>query len=175
MLPFLDAALDTFRKQKDMAERAMVQLPDEKLRVALHPETNSIAVIVKHIAGNMRSRWTDFLTSDGEKPWRERDDEFVDTFASRGQMMETWEAGWKCLFAALDSLTDADLGKSVTIRGESLPVPLAILRQLDHYAYHVGQIVLVARILAGDNWQVLTIPRGESREYNERMRRGQER
>jgi len=172
MSPFLHAAIETFRKQKDMAERAMVQLPDEKLHVALDPNTNSIAVIAKHMAGNMRSRWTDFLTTDGEKPWRERDDEFVDTIASRQEMMVAWEAGWACLFGALASLSDADLEKEVPIRGEPLTVPLAILRQLDHYAYHVGQIILIARVLAKDDWQVLTIPRGQSREYNERLLQG---
>jgi hypothetical protein len=169
MSDFIAAALDTFRKQKELAERAMVQLDDEQLRTALDPNTNSIAVIAKHMAGNMRSRWTDFLTSDGEKPWRERDDEFVDSFASRQQMMECWEAGWACLFQAIEALSAVDLDAHISIRGERLSVPLAILRQIDHYAYHVGQIVLVARILVGENWQVLTIPRGQSREYNERV------
>ena len=165
----LEAAIGTFRKQKDLAERAMVQLSDQQMHVALDPNTNSIAVIAKHMAGNMRSRWTDFLTTDGEKPWRNRDDEFVDTFTSREQILETWNAGWSCLFQALEALSESDLEKQVAIRGERLIVPLAILRQIDHYAYHVGQIVFIARILAGDNWQVLTIPRGKSREYNERV------
>ena len=169
MSALLDAAIDTFRKQKDLAERAMVQLSDEQLRVAFDANTNSIAVIAKHMAGNMRSRWTDFLTTDGEKPWRNRDDEFVDTFTSREQLLETWNVGWSCLFQAIEGLSESDLEKQVAIRGERLAVSLAILRQIDHYAYHVGQIVFIARILAGDNWQVLTIPRGKSREYNERV------
>ena len=169
MSTFLAAAIDTFRKQKELAERVMVQLGDEQLHVALDANTNSIAVIAKHMAGNMRSRWTDFLTSDGEKTWRERDDEFVDTLASRQQITEAWEAGWACLFQAIETLTEADLVKQITIRGEPLPVPLAILRQIDHYGYHIGQIILIARILAGDNWQVLSIPRGQSQDYNRQV------
>ncbi|MEX2317257.1 MAG: DUF1572 family protein [Pirellulales bacterium] len=172
MFDFLQAAIDTFRKQKELAERAMVQLGEDRLHVAIHPETNSIAVIVKHLAGNMRSRWTDFLTSDGEKPWRDRDDEFIDTFTSREEVMSAWEAGWSCLFQALESLGEADMEKQITIRGEPLSVPLAMLRQIDHYGYHVGQIVLIARILAEDNWRVLSIPRGQSRQYNERVWQG---
>jgi hypothetical protein len=172
MSDFLDAAIDTFRKQKELAEGAMRQLGDEELRVALDPNTNSIAVIAKHLAGNMRSRWTDFLTSDGEKSWRDRDDEFIDTFASRDQIMSAWEAGWSCLFQALESLGEGDLKKQISIRGEPLSVPLAIMRQIDHYGYHVGQIVMIARILAKDNWHVLTIPRGQSRQYNERVWQG---
>src|SRR5262249_48194047 len=109
---FVPAAIATFRKQKSMAERAMAQVPDEKLHVALDPETNSIAVIVKHLGGNLKSRWTDFLTTDGEKPWRHRDDEFIDTFKSREEMMQAWEAGYAALFGAIESLTDADLDRT---------------------------------------------------------------
>jgi Protein of unknown function (DUF1572) len=168
--PFLPAAISTFRKQKQMAERAISQLNDEQLRTALDPNTNSIAVIMKHLGGNIRSRWTDFLTTDGEKPWRNRDDEFVDTFASRDEMLQTWEAGWAALFTTLESLTEADLDREVTIRGEVHSVPLAILRALDHCGYHVGQIVLTARLLVGDKpWQTLTISRGGSQQFNERM------
>jgi hypothetical protein len=169
MSDFLHSAIDTFRKQKDLAERAMVQLTDEQLHQALDSNTNSIAVIAKHLAGNMRSRWTDFLTSDGEKPWRNRDDEFIDTFRSRQGLMEAWEGGWSVLLNALKSLTPSDLEQHISIRGEPLSVPLAILRQIDHYGYHVGQIVLIARILAKDDWRVLTIPRGQSQQYNERV------
>jgi hypothetical protein len=169
MSDFLHSAIDTFRKQKDLAERAMVQLTDEQLHQALDANTNSIAVIAKHMAGNMRSRWTDFLTSDGEKPWRNRDDEFVDTFRSRQELMEAWEHGWSVLLNSLASLAPGDLEQQICIRGEPHSVPLAILRQLDHYGYHVGQIVLIARILAKDRWRVLTIPRGESQQYNERV------
>jgi uncharacterized damage-inducible protein DinB len=168
--PFLPSTIATFRKQKQMAERAIVQLSDEQLRTPLDANTNSIAVIMKHIGGNLRSRWTDFLTTDGEKPWRNRDDEFIDTFKSRDKIMQAWEAGWAALFTALESLHEADLGLEVTIRGEVHSVPLAILRALDHCGYHVGQIVLTARLLVGEKpWQTLTIPRGGSQQFNQRI------
>ncbi len=173
MSAFLDATLNTFSKQKQMAEKAMMQISDDDLHVGLHPETNSIAVIAKHMAGNMRSRWTDFLTSDGEKPWRDRDDEFVDTHKTRAAIMSDWESGWSCLLQSVGALTEADLDRQVIIRGEPHTVPLAILRQIDHYAYHTGQIVMVARILAKGQWQVLTIPRGQSRQFNEKFWHGQ--
>jgi Protein of unknown function (DUF1572) len=155
-----------FLYNKDLAERAIAQLADEQLRVALHPETNSIAVIMKHVAGNLLSRWTDFLTTDGEKPWRNRDDEFVDSFSSRQELLDYWNSGWDCLANALDRLTPSDLDATVTIRGEQLSVPLAIARSLSHCGYHVGQIVLISRILADDRWQTLTIPRGGSQAHN---------
>jgi hypothetical protein len=155
-----------FLYNKDLAERAVVQLTDEQLHKALHPETNNVAVIMKHVAGNLLSRWTDFLTSDGEKPWRNRDDEFVHRFASRQELLEYWQKGWSCLIDALDSLRAADLNASVTIRGERLSVPLAIARSLSHCGYHVGQIVLISRILVGDGWKTLTIPRGGSQQHN---------
>lgn len=164
----LSSAIDTFRSQKRLAERALAQLSDEQLRTALDPNTNSIAVIMKHMAGNMLSRWTDFLHSDGEKPWRGRDQEFVDEFTSRGEIEAYWEKGWARLLGAIESLAPEDLGRTVVIRGEPHSVSLAIDRQLSHYGYHVGQIVLIARILAGENWTVLTIPRGQSEEYNRR-------
>jgi uncharacterized damage-inducible protein DinB len=167
---FLPSAIATFRKQKQMADRAIVQLSDEQLRAALDANTNSIAVIMKHLGGNLRSRWTDFLTTDGEKPWRNRDDEFVDAFQSRDEIMQTWEAGWAAIFTTLDSLHADDLDREVTIRGEVHSVPLAILRALDHCGYHTGQIVLTARLLVGDKpWQTLTIPRGGSQQFNDQM------
>lgn len=165
---FLQSARSKFAAQKMMAERAFGQNDDTQIRQALSPETNSVAVIMKHMAGNMLSRWTDLLTSDGEKPWRHRDQEFVDDFADRAELIADWEKGWTCLFDTLDSLTDADLLRAVTIRGEPHTVIDAIVRQLDHYGYHVGQIVLISRILAGDKWEVLTIPRGGSEEFNRR-------
>jgi hypothetical protein len=156
-----------FLNNKDLAERAAAQLSDDQLRIALHAETNSVAVIMKHGAGNLLSRWTDFLTSDGEKPWRNRDDEFIDHFASRRELIEYWESGWTCLTDALLSLRPSDLNATVTVRGERLSVPLAISRSLSHCGYHVGQIVLISRILVGDGWKTLTIPRGQSRLHNE--------
>ena len=162
-------ALTVFQSNKGWADKAMVQLPDDKLHVALDPNTNCIAVIMKHVAGNLLSRWTDFLTADGEKPWRDRDDEFVDTFSSRAELTAYWESGWQRLFDTLAGLTAADVGRTVTIRGESHTVPLAIRRSLAHCGYHVGQIVLIARILAGDRWATITIPRGASAGFNQRV------
>lgn len=163
---FLSAVLNTFEANKRMADRAVAQVPDDKLRVALDPTTNSIAVIMKHVAGNLASRWTDFFSTDGEKPWRNRDDEFVDTFKSRSELLTSWERGWACLLTTLRGLAPEDLEKTVTIRGEPHTVPLAMSRSLAHTAYHVGQIVQVARIHAGDKWTTLTIPRGGSEQFN---------
>ena len=155
----VESAITAFRSNKELAEKAVAQLPADKLRVALDPHTNSIAVIMKHVAGNLLSRWTDFLTTDGEKPWRNRDAEFVDSFASQAEIFQHWEAGWDCLFASLQKLQEQDLSKTVTIRGEPQSVPLAIHRALAHCGYHVGQIVMIARILAGDDWNTITLPR----------------
>jgi hypothetical protein len=165
----LDTAASAFRSNKGYADKAIAQLPDDKLRMALDPETNSVAVIMKHVAGNLLSRWTDFLTTDGEKPWRNRDEEFVDIFQSREEVIRFWEQGWNCLFTALNNLTPDDVSKTVTIRGEPHSVPLAIHRSLAHCGYHVGQIVMVSRILAGDSWETITIPRGQSAIYNQRV------
>jgi hypothetical protein len=163
---FLAEMTNAFREQKSMAERAVVQVSDEKLRVPLDSETNSIAVVMKHMAGNMISRFTDFLTTDGEKPNRNRDGEFIDDFGSHTELLDYWERGWSCLFASLAALTPADLEQTVTIRGEPHSVVKALIRAIGHLSYHVGQIVMIARIHAGENWQVLTIPRGKSDEYN---------
>lgn len=165
-LEFLEGTKKTFLSNKQFAERAVAQVPDELLHVPLDPHTNSIAVIMKHVSGNLCSRWTDFLNSDGEKPWRKRDSEFIDTFQSRQEIVAGWEKGWKVLFATLDELSAADLAKVVTIRGESHAVPLAVQRSLGHTCYHVGQIMLVARVHAGSTWETITIPRGGSEAYN---------
>jgi hypothetical protein len=165
----IEGALAAFRSNKGWADKAVAQLPDDKLHVALDPNTNGIAVIMKHVAGNLRSRWTDFLTTDGEKPWRNRDDEFVDTFTARDELIADWESGWQRLFDSLAGLTSGDVGRTVTIRGEPHTVPLAIQRSLAHCGYHVGQIVLIARILAGDQWTTITIPRGASAAFNQRV------
>jgi hypothetical protein len=170
---WLTEAVLMFRKQKELADRAIVQVSDANLRRALDENTNSIAVIMKHMAGNMVSRWTDFLTSDGEKSWRNRDDEFVDDFSSevksREEILAMWERGWKSLFDTLESLKPDDLTRTVTIRGEAHTALRAIVRQIDHYGYHIGQIVMIARVLAGERWEVLSIPRGGSEEYNRRV------
>ncbi|MGH7140267.1 MAG: DUF1572 family protein [Pirellulales bacterium] len=164
---FLAAAVNAFEANKRLADRAVEQAPDDKLHVALDPNTNSIAVIMKHVAGNLASRWTDFLTTDGEKPWRNRDDEFVDSFGGRTEVLEAWERGWACLFNTLKGLKPEDLETTVLIRGEPHSVPLAIERSLGHACYHIGQIVQVARIHAGDHWNTLTIPKGGSEQFNQ--------
>jgi hypothetical protein len=163
---FLSAAINAFEANKRLADRAVEQVSDDKLRVALDPNTNSIAVIMKHVAGNLASRGTDFLTTDGEKPWRNRDDEFLDSFGGREEVLDAWERGWACLFNTLKKLKPEDLEKTVMIRGEPHSVPLAIERSLGHACYHIGQIVQVARIQAGDRWKTLTIPRGGSEQFN---------
>jgi hypothetical protein len=164
--PFAHDAKVAFLYNKTLAERAVDQLSDEQLHIALHPETNPVAVIMKHVAGNLLSRWTDFLASDGEKPWRNRDDEFVDTFRTRAELLAYWNQGWGCLVDSLDALRPSDVEATVTIRGEQLSVPLAIARSLSHCGYHAGQIVLISRILVGGPWQTLTIPRGGSQQHN---------
>lgn len=166
MLEFVTAAISVFQTHKDLAERAAIQVPDPLLHKSLDSETNSIAVNMKHIAGNLISRWTDFLDSDGEKPDRNRDDEFVDSFQDRGELLAYWEQGWNCLTQSLESLAPDDLAKTVSIRGVPHTVPLAIQRSLGHTCYHVGQIIQIARIHAGDDWTTLTIPRGQSEQYN---------
>jgi uncharacterized damage-inducible protein DinB len=163
---FMSAILNAFHANKRLADRAIEQVPDDKLHASLDANTNSIAVVMKHIAGNLISRWTDFMTMDGEKPWRNRDDEFVDSFSSRAELFEFWERGWACLLETLKSLKPEDLGKTVSIRGEPHSVPLALERSLGHTCYHIGQIVQVARIHAGDRWNTLTIPRGASEQFN---------
>jgi len=166
---YVQDALSLFRYYKRLAERAMEQVTDEQLFAVLDREANSIAIIVKHMAGNMRSRWTDFLTTDGEKPNRDRDSEFVDPPATRSDVLAAWEDGWNRLFTALEPLTDADLGRTVTIRGEAHSVMQAINRQLAHYPHHVGQIVLLAKHFACDRWQSLSVPRNKSAEFNRKV------
>jgi len=165
---YLKDSIDLFNYYKKLAERAMAQCPDEGLFHALDAESNSIAIIVKHMAGNMRSRWTDFLISDGEKPDRHRDTEFEEPSNTRAELMEMWERGWKYVFDALQPLTDADLTRTITIRTEPHSVMQAINRQMAHYSYHVGQIVFLAKHLAtqlAGSWQALTVPRGQSKQF----------
>lgn len=170
---YLEDSLTLFHHYRKLAERAMEQVSDEQLFLALDPEMNSIAVVVKHLAGNMISRWTDFLSSDGEKPDRDRDAEFENPPATREALMELWKRGWGCVFAALEPLTDADLDRAIAIRGEAHSVTQAISRQLAHYAYHVGQIVFLAKHFQSERWQSLTIPRGQSKSFTRRVSRGE--
>jgi hypothetical protein len=169
---YLEDSLTLLRYYKGLAEKAMAQVTDEQLVALLDDEMNSIALIVKHMAGNMRSRWTDFLTSDGEKPDRNRDDEFVDPPSTREALFAVWEDGWRRVFGALEPLSEPDLQRTVTIRGEAHSVMQAINRQIAHYAYHCGQIVLLARHFKGDQWQSLSIPRGKSQDFERRVLAG---
>ena len=169
----IEDAIAVLRYYKKLAEQAMAQVTDEDLFAVLDGEANSIAIIVKHMAGNMRSRWTEFLTTDGEKPNRDRDSEFVDPPATREALLGEWEHGWATMFRALEPLTDADLARTVTIRGEAHSVMQAINRQLAHYPYHAGQIVLLAKHFASDRWQSLSVPRNQSAEFNRRVAAGE--
>lgn len=158
-----------FRRYRSLAEGAIQQLDFVQLRISLDPQANSIAIIMKHLGGNLRSRWTEPLASDGEKPWRNRDQEFIDDFADRAALLAAWDAGWDTLFTSLATFTDADLGRILTIRGEPHTLSLAMQRSVTHAAYHCGQIVQTARILAsraGQPWRTLTVPRGGSQEFN---------
>jgi hypothetical protein len=167
----LESVVATFRSTKALADRALEQLGDDDLHRAPTPESNSVAVIVQHVVGNLRSRFTDFLATDGEKPWRDRDSEFVERGLSRADLLARWEEGWAVLFATLASLSDADLPRTVTVRGEPHTVARALDRQLAHYGYHVGQIVYVARWLRGSAWKTLSVPRGGSDAFNREMLR----
>ena len=156
---FLEDARTLFLQYKKLCDGAIAQVSDAELTAILDDEMNSIALIMKHMAGNMRSRWTDFLTSDGEKPNRDRDSEFVEPPATREALLALWEQGWKCVFDALAPLTDADLTRTVTIRGEAHSVMQAIHRQTTHYAYHSGQIAMLAKHFRGREWKTLSMPR----------------
>lgn len=163
---YLEEARRQMRGHKRMGEGAMAQLSDDEFFVTLDPESNSVAILVKHLAGNMRSRFTDFLTSDGEKPDRFRDREFEVTSATtRAEVMQWWEEGWARVFGAIDPLKPADVMRTVTIRGEPHTVLQAINRQIAHYAQHIGQIVMLAKHLRSSDWNTLSIPRGKSEEF----------
>lgn len=163
---YLDEARRQMRGHKRMGEGAMAQLRDEDFFVTLDPESNSVAILVKHLAGNMRSRFTDFLTSDGEKPNRFRDREFeVTTATTRADVMRWWEEGWACVVGAIDALKPEDVMRTVTIRNEPHTVLQAINRQIAHYAQHIGQIVFLAKHLRSTDWKTLSIPRGKSEEF----------
>ncbi len=159
----LEGAEEMFRAQKRMAESAVRQITFDQMKIALDEESNSAAVIMKHLSSAMRSRWTDFLTTDGEKAWRDRDEEFTDRYTSREEVEKDWEAGWNALFASLGKLRPVDLTANVTIRDEPETVIGAIHRQLSHYGYHIGQLVILCRTLAGPDWSTLTVPRSKSK------------
>jgi hypothetical protein len=163
---YIVSVKNQFKQYKTLAEKAIDQIPDEKIDWQYNPETNSIAVIVKHLAGNMRSRFTDFYNSDGEKKWRNRDSEFENEKLSRERLKALWDEGWECLFQVLNGLTAADLSKVIVIRNEEHTVVEAINRQLTHYASHIGQIIFIAKMILDNEWKTLTIPRNKSKEFN---------
>ncbi len=167
---YIDEAFRSLRGHKRLADGAIAQLTDEQFFATPDPESNSVAIIMKHLAGNMRSRFTDFLTTDGEKPDRNRDREFLmHNDAKRAEVLASWEQNWQLVFETLNSLRPEDMDRTVTIRGEPHSVLQAINRQVAHYAYHVGQIVFLAKHLKGAQWKTLSVPKGQSEPYNSRM------
>jgi hypothetical protein len=172
-ISYVEDARAIFHQYKRLADAAIAQVSDTNLYCTLDPEANSIAVVMKHMAGNMLSRWTDFLTTDGEKSTRNRDSEFEDPPAARADLVALWERGWSCLFSALEPLTDADLSRTITIRGEAHSVMQAINRQVAHLSYHCGQIIFLAKHFQSANWKCLSVPRKQSEEFNRRVLAGE--
>ncbi len=164
---YLESVIRQFKYCKMLGDKSISQVSDDMLHWSPGETSNSIAQIVKHLRGNMLSRWTDFLTTDGEKPWRNRDDEFVDDIHDKEQLIRYWQEGWKCVFHSLEELNDADLESIIYIRNQGHTVIDAINRQLSHYCYHIGQITFLAKMILGDQWQYLSIPPGKSNEYNQ--------
>jgi len=167
---FLTDVIKRFKNYKDLGDKTFAQLEEKDFFYQPNDASNSIAMIIQHMYGNMLSRWTNFLTEDGEKPWRKRDAEFEPTECSTEDLMAFWNDGWKCLFTALEGLQPTDLDKTIYIRTEPLTVYDAILRQLAHYPYHVGQIVYIGRMIKDANWQSLSVARGASQQYNKAMK-----
>lgn len=168
MKDFLESAKLEFTYYKSLGDKTFAQLTDEELFYIPAEGCNSIAIIVKHMWGNMRSRWTNFLTEDGEKEWRNRDGEFEADIHSREELLQKWEEGWKCLFDALESIQPEDYGTIIYIRNMGHSITMAVNRQIAHYSYHVGQLVLLAKIIKGSDWNALSIGKGKSKEYNEK-------
>jgi len=164
---YLVTVIRRVKYYKDLGEKALDQLDEKDLHFRPNEESNSIAIIVQHMTGNMLSRFTNFLTEDGEKEWRQRDDEFELHHYSKQQVIELWEKGWKCFLDTLDSLTEDDLLKTIYIRKESLTVIDAINRQLAHYPHHIGQILFIGKMIKGEKWKSLSIPKGNSQQYNQ--------
>src|SRR5882672_1487146 len=158
---FLQSAIRKFNSQKSLGEKTFAQLNEKELFFKPSTESNSIAVIVQHLSGNMLSRWTNFLTEDGEKPWRERDKEFEDVLTTKDEMLNAWDKGWECVLGLLNTLKPEDVMKTITIRSEPILVVDAVIRQLDHYGYHVGQIVYIGRMIKDEAWQSLSIPKNK--------------
>ncbi|MEX0313304.1 MAG: DUF1572 family protein [Allomuricauda sp.] len=166
---YLKSALFEFRRYKSMGDKTFAQLSDEQIRWKFKETDNSISIIVKHMVGNMLSRWTNFLTEDGEKTWRNREMEFEGEYSSKDEMLQAWEKGWKCLFEALESINSTNFDSKVKIRNEEHTIVEAVNRQLAHYASHVGQIAFVGRMIKGADWVSLSIPKGGSEDFNKKM------
>ncbi len=164
---YLKSIIIQFEYNKSLGDKTFNQLTKEQLFWQFNNESNSIATLVKHIAGNMLSRWTNFLTEDGEKPWRNRDDEFINTFESKQELINYWEEGWQCLFDGLNSINEENKGTIVYIRNHGHTIPEAINRQLCHYSYHIGQIVVFGKMAKNEEWENLSVPKGASKAYNE--------
>lgn len=167
---YLQSAIKRLNYYKDLGDKTLARLQETDLHYQPNESCNSIAIIIQHMAGNMLSRWTDILYSDGEKEWRNRDAEFEEQYANQDELEAYWNKGWDCCMSSLQSFTEEDLVKTIYIRGEGLSLLDAINRQLAHYPYHVGQIILLAKIIKGDAWQSLSIEKGGSQDYNQEMR-----
>jgi len=166
MESYLESIKKQFENYKSLGDKTLNQLEFEDMQNEISEDANSIAIIIKHMSGNMLSRWTNFLTEDGEKPWRTRNREFDDTFETKEQILESWATGWDCLFKALEDLNGEDLVRTIYIRNEGHTVTEAINRQLAHYAYHIGQIVFLGKVFKGKDWETLSIAKGASKKYN---------
>lgn len=165
-----DLFIKRFGYYKMLGDQSFEQLSEEEIFWQFNEESNSIAVVVKHIAGNMLSRWTNFLKEDGEKTWRNRDEEFLNTFKTKAEVLEYWEQGWKCLFHAMDQITEENLYATIYIRNEAHSVIDAVFRQLAHYPYHIGQIVYIAKMIKSNDWKTLSIARNKSGDFNAVMK-----
>jgi hypothetical protein len=164
-----DLFIKRFQYYKELGDQSLAQLSEDQIFWQYNTESNSIAIIIKHVAGNMLSRWTNFLTEDGEKPWRNRDIEFENDFKTKEEVLEYWEKGWICLFGALGQINDENISATIFIRGEAHSVLDAVFRQLAHYPYHIGQIVYIAKMLKNNDWVTLSIARNKSTEFNQKM------
>lgn len=164
-----DLFIKRFQYYKDIGGKTLSQLSDDQFFWQYNEESNSIAIIIKHVAGNMLSRWTNFLTEDGEKEWRDRDLEFINAFTTKDEVLEYWEKGWSCLFEALEQITDENINSTIYIRGETHSVLDAVFRQLAHYPYHIGQIIYIGKMMKNNDWQTLSIARNKSTDFNQEM------
>lgn len=166
-----DLLIKRFQYYKSLGDQTFTQLSEEQMFWQYNEESNSIAVIVKHITGNMLSRWTNFLTEDGEKDWRNRDEEFINVLMTKSEILESWEKGWDCLFVALDQINDENIHATIYIRDEAHSVLDAVLRQLAHYPYHIGQIIYIAKMVKNESWDTLSVARNKSQAFNAEMKR----